>query len=195
MTADAHACAHTAGTPAEPLRNVQDPGSGAVARSPAASDPAQPPAPPFGANRPAPPDAHTPDGANEAGPRAAGADAAPAGPALTPRSPSAGSSPHASTLPPRRRLSWAALLLRTLDVDALTCARCATPMVVLAFLTDPRVVRRILTHLGMPAAAPSLAKAFQAAPPVDDLLAWSDDAACNQTLDDATGAPAGRAPP
>ena len=32
-----------------------------------------------------------------------------------------------------RRLGWAKLLRRVLDVDALSCARCATPMVVLSY--------------------------------------------------------------
>jgi hypothetical protein len=57
----------------------------------------------------------------------------------------------ASARPPRRHLGWAALLRRALDVDALACFRCAAPMTVLAFLTDPAVVRRILTHLSLPA--------------------------------------------
>ena len=35
-------------------------------------------------------------------------------------------------------------------MDALACPKCNTPMVVLAFLTDPAVVLRILEHLGLP---------------------------------------------
>lgn len=61
--------------------------------------------------------------------------------------------------PARRRLPWAELLLRVLDVDALKCPKCATPMVVLAFLTDPKVVRRILSHLGLPTTPPAVAPA------------------------------------
>lgn len=52
------------------------------------------------------------------------------------------------------RLSRAALLRCVLDIEALSCPGCGTAMVVLAFLTDPRVVRRILDHLDLPAAAP-----------------------------------------
>ncbi len=55
---------------------------------------------------------------------------------------------HASDRP--RRLPWAALLKRVLDVDALACPKCNTPLLVLAFLTDPAVVQRILRHLGLP---------------------------------------------
>jgi len=58
-------------------------------------------------------------------------------------------SPPAADRP--RRLDWAVLLRRVLDVDALACPRCSTPMLVLAFVTDPVVVRRILRHLGLPA--------------------------------------------
>ncbi|MBI5525310.1 MAG: transposase, partial [Deltaproteobacteria bacterium] len=35
-----------------------------------------------------------------------------------------------------RRLGWAQLLRRVLDIDALTCAKCAVPMTVIAFLSD-----------------------------------------------------------
>jgi hypothetical protein len=63
-----------------------------------------------------------------------------------PQPPDAGSAPIRP-----RRLDWARLLKRTLDVDALRCVRCATPMVVLAYLTDPAVVGRILSHLRLPA--------------------------------------------
>ena len=41
------------------------------------------------------------------------------------------------------------MLMRVFSVDALRCPKCATPMVVLAFLSDPPVVRRILHHLGL----------------------------------------------
>ena len=59
--------------------------------------------------------------------------------------------------PPRRRpMPRTQLLRRLLHIDTLACPRCSTskqsvPMVVLAFLTDPDVVGRILRHLGLPA--------------------------------------------
>ena len=62
-----------------------------------------------------------------------------------------------------RRLPWAQLLRRTFDVDALTCFRCQVPMVVLAFLTDPTVVQKILAHLGLPTVPPPLTPARLAA--------------------------------
>jgi len=71
-------------------------------------------------------------------------------------------------------------------------------MVVLAFLTDPRVVGQILSHLGLPTAPPPLARArdpFDNAPP--DL--GPDEPSDEFTDPDGRGtAPAstlGRAPP
>ena len=85
-----------------------------------------------------------------------------------------------------RRLGWAQLLRRVLDVDALTCAKCAVPMVVVAFLTDPKVVRRILEHLKLPSVPPHVAASWRSAAeelvidqPVYDEVdpVWIDDEA------------------
>ena len=56
--------------------------------------------------------------------------------------------------PRKRRTPWAQLLMRVLSVDALTCPRCSAPIVVLAFITDPGVLRKILEHLGLPSSDP-----------------------------------------
>jgi hypothetical protein len=61
----------------------------------------------------------------------------------------------------RQRVPWAQLLRRVLHVDALACPRCSTathtvPMTVRAFLSDPKVVGKILQHLGLPTTAPAL---------------------------------------
>jgi len=71
----------------------------------------------------------------------------------------------ASATPDRRRhrVPWAELLLRVLFVDALSCPRCSTPLVVLAFLSDPPVTAKILRHLDLPATAPPLVPAEPAA--------------------------------
>lgn len=66
-----------------------------------------------------------------------------------------------------RRLDWAALLERVFGADVTTCPRCAGPLRVLAFLSDPDVTARILDHLGLSAAVPSIAPAR--GPPIDDL--------------------------
>ncbi|MCP4660436.1 MAG: hypothetical protein GY856_33965, partial [bacterium] len=87
--------------------------------------------------------------------------------AMAPRAPrhnsvsSTGRAPIDEELPPLRprRLSWAQLLARVLDVHGLSCARCGAAMVVLAFITDPPVVKRILEHLGLPTSQPRLSPA------------------------------------
>ena len=93
---------------------------------------------------------------------------APAPPHPLPGPSAAARRPDTSAERPRR-LPWAALLRRVLDVDALTCPRCNVPMVVLAFLTDPAVVRRILVHLQLPADVPPLGALREAPePPAPD---------------------------
>ena len=64
----------------------------------------------------------------------------------------------------RHRIPSVQLLRRLLHIDALACPRCSTPgqsvpMMVLAFLTDPDVVGRVLRHLRLPTCAPALAPA------------------------------------
>ena len=82
---------------------------------------------------------------------------------------SGGKGPTSTELTPRRRVPWAQLLRRVLYLDALACPRCSTPsqrvpMIVLAFLTDPEVVGKILRHLGLPVAAPLIAPARSSGP-------------------------------
>jgi len=96
-----------------------------------------------------------------------------------------------------RRLPWAALLRRVLDIDALSCPRCSSPMVVLAFLTDPDVVRKILEHLGLAADLPVLATPTC---PFDEPVSFSDHGFAHCDADppfiDDDGPPAGpRGPP
>ena len=71
-----------------------------------------------------------------------------------------------------RRLGWAQLLRRVLQVDALTCPECATAMTIIAFLTDPPVLSRILDHLGLPSSPPPLAPARS---PLDEVWLFADE--------------------
>ena len=59
----------------------------------------------------------------------------------------------------RRYYPWAELLRRVFGTDALVCPDCRGPRRLLAFLTDPPVVRKILAHLGMATQPPALARA------------------------------------
>ena len=52
------------------------------------------------------------------------------------------------------RAAWARLLAKVYEVDPLRCTRCGSPMRVLAIITDPQQVLRILRHLIKTGAAP-----------------------------------------
>ena len=54
----------------------------------------------------------------------------------------------------RQRLSWAELLARVFLIDVLRCPHCGGRRRILSFITEPRTVRRILSHLGLPTTAP-----------------------------------------
>ena len=77
-----------------------------------------------------------------------------------------------------RRSTWAQLLRRVFFLDALTCPRCDTAMVVLALLSDPTAVRKILLHLELPADLPTPAPAVIAR---DDAFDYFDLDACPHT--------------
>ena len=71
--------------------------------------------------------------------------------------------------PPRRDgLDWASLLRRVYDVDALSCP-CGGRLRIIAMIESPAVIRRILTHLGLPTEPPVVSPAR--GPPVAD--GWS----------------------
>jgi hypothetical protein len=50
---------------------------------------------------------------------------------------------------PRYR-TWADLMRRAFELDVLACPRCGGRMRLIATIKDPRVIRRILAHLGLP---------------------------------------------
>jgi len=51
---------------------------------------------------------------------------------------------------------WALLLARIYECTPLACPRCGEPMRIIAFILDPPVVERILTHIGEPVDAPEV---------------------------------------
>ena len=67
----------------------------------------------------------------------------------------------------RLRRRWAELIRRVYEIDPLVCPKCGSEMTVIGFITEPRVIRRILDHLknktqakrGPPASATALALA------------------------------------
>ena len=93
------------------------------------------------------------------------------------------------------RIPWAALLRRVFGIDALSCPKCKAQLVVLAFITDPRVVHKVLDHLGLPTAPPQVAPARL---PVEVDLPFSyvhDDSELFDASYDGGPEPHGRPPP
>ena len=55
--------------------------------------------------------------------------------------------PDPSVCSAERRAAWARLIAKVYEVDPMVCARCGSPMSVLAIITDPQEVKKILRHL------------------------------------------------
>jgi hypothetical protein len=60
--------------------------------------------------------------------------------------------------------AWARLIKHVYEVDPLVCPRCAGPMRLNAFIEQPAVIEKILTHLGIWAISAH-------SPPADSLAA------------------------
>jgi hypothetical protein len=65
------------------------------------------------------------------------------------------------TLPVPRgpRTPWAVLMKRAFGFDPKTCDQCGAEMVVMAMITAPQILDRILSHLGLPVHPPPIAPA------------------------------------
>jgi hypothetical protein len=50
----------------------------------------------------------------------------------------------------RRNLLWAELMSRVFGINVLTCTECGGQCRVIACIEDPKVIRKILSHLGLP---------------------------------------------
>jgi len=68
----------------------------------------------------------------------------------------------------KRRLLWSEAMKRGLGIDVLKCGHCGGWREVLKCITDPKVIDRILTHLGLKTELPEVAPAR--APPGSELL-------------------------
>ena len=51
---------------------------------------------------------------------------------------------------------WALLLARIYECLPLQCPRCGEPLRIIAFILEPPVIERILTHVGEPVSAPAV---------------------------------------
>ena len=73
------------------------------------------------------------------------------------------SHPESASRARRKALPWSELLRRVFCIDVLVCPKCLGPLTVIAYLTDPAVVGKILAHLGLPTSPPRLSPARLAA--------------------------------
>jgi hypothetical protein len=74
----------------------------------------------------------------------------------------------ASNAPRSLRRQWAELMRRSFGFDVLSCADCGGKMRLLAVILDLSVIRKVLSHIGLPSEPPTPAAAR--APPEPDLL-------------------------
>ena len=95
----------------------------------------------------------------------------PCAPARDDISPSASEPQPAPPAPPASRIRWSELLLRVFREDVLSCP-CGGRRVVLAFITEKKVIHRILEHLGLPTTGPPIAPTRSTTP---EFAGWQDD--------------------
>ena len=67
----------------------------------------------------------------------------------------ASSSGPATPLGPRTNWLWAQLMQRSFGFDVLACPRCGDRLELIALIEDPKVIGRILSHLGLPTEVPA----------------------------------------
>jgi hypothetical protein len=66
------------------------------------------------------------------------------------------SSRRAAPLTPRANWLWAELMQRSSGFDVLACPRCGDRLELIALIEDPKAIRRILSHLGLPTEVPTV---------------------------------------
>jgi hypothetical protein len=67
----------------------------------------------------------------------------------------ASSSQRAAGIPSHTNQLWAQLMQRSFGFDVLACPRCGDRLELIALIEDPTVIRRILSHLGLPTDVPA----------------------------------------
>ena len=86
------------------------------------------------------------------------------------------SSPHlAAAFPPRTNRLWAELMQRSFGFDVLACPRCGDRLELIVLIEDPKVIRRILSHLGLPTDVPPARSARPPPLPIGRSDPWYDE--------------------
>ena len=71
-------------------------------------------------------------------------------------------------IPPRTNWLWAELMQRSFGFDVFACARCGDRLELIALIEDPKVIGRILSHLGLPTEVPAARPARSPPLPLGD---------------------------
>lgn len=71
----------------------------------------------------------------------------------------AGGDATGDTAARRHRVEWAKLLARVFQVDVTCCPACGGPMKIIAAITSPPSIRKVLEALGLPSRSPPVAPA------------------------------------
>ena len=80
-----------------------------------------------------------------------------------------------ATDPPKTNWLWAELMQRSFGFDVLACPRCGDRLELIALIEDPSVLRRILSHLGLPTEVPTARPARPPPLPIGRADTWYDD--------------------
>jgi hypothetical protein len=56
----------------------------------------------------------------------------------------------------KKNIPWARLLARVFNIDVETCSKCGGKMKIIAAIEDPKVIRKILEHMGLETKPPPL---------------------------------------
>ena len=73
--------------------------------------------------------------------------------------PSLGMAPKEEAPTKRKNMTWARLLARVFKIDVETCPHCGSKVKIIATIEEPKVIKKILDHLGLPSKPPSLTPA------------------------------------
>ena len=55
-----------------------------------------------------------------------------------------------------KRISWARLLKRVFNIDVINCSKCQGKIKIIAAIEDPKIIKNILNHMGLPSTQPIL---------------------------------------
>ncbi|OFV98265.1 MAG: hypothetical protein A3H28_08045 [Acidobacteria bacterium RIFCSPLOWO2_02_FULL_61_28] len=87
----------------------------------------------------------------------------------------ASSSHPAAAIPSRTNWLWAELMQRSFGFDVRACPRCGDRLELIALIEDPTVIRRILSHLGLPTDVPAARPARPPPLPIGRPDPWYDE--------------------